>query len=434
MNTAAPLSGRVPRRIAAVLINSLKGGVVPRLGLPYITVGRTREVEALVHDLSLVGDGGASCRFVVGRYGAGKSFLLQAIRTHALGRGFAVVDADLSPTRRFRGSAGHGLATYRELVKNLSTKTRPEGGALPLVLERWAAAQTDRLGIEGARSALAELTHELEDLVGGFDAVRVLSRWWEAREQGQDEIQACAIKWLRGEYRTAIDAYRDLGVRACITDDSWFDYLKILARLLVLAGYQGLLVLIDELDGLHKIPHGVSRHNNYEAILSMYNETLQGRAQHLGLVMAGTPESVEDPHRGLFSHAALKSRLAQGSFASEGLPNVLAPVIKLDPLTNEELLVLLEKIAQIHADYFEHAHLPSTEQIGAFLQAEQSHVGASTHRTPREVVRDFIEMLDVVYQNPRTNFDQLIAQATPGAAPAAALDDPFANAFVDLRL
>ena len=121
---------RVPKRVAAVILNSLKGGVVPRIGLPYITVGRETENQALLTDLALISDGGASFRFLVGRYGAGKSFLLQTIRTHAMGEGFVVADADLSPERRLQGGQGQGLATYRELIRNLSTKTRPEGGAL----------------------------------------------------------------------------------------------------------------------------------------------------------------------------------------------------------------------------------------------------------------------------------------------------------------
>lgn len=134
-----PQKRRVPKRIAQIVLNSLKGGVVPRIGLPYITVGRKAEIEALLHDVDVIQEGGASFRFIVGRYGSGKSFLLQTIRNYVMDKKFVVVDGDLSPERRLQGSKGQGLATYRELIQNLSTKTRPEGGALTLILDQFGA-------------------------------------------------------------------------------------------------------------------------------------------------------------------------------------------------------------------------------------------------------------------------------------------------------
>ncbi len=255
---------RVPKRIAAVLINSLKGGVVPRIGLPYITVGRKTEIAALLHDLDLIADGGASFRFLVGRYGAGKSFLLQTIRTHAMGKGFVVADADLSPERRLQGNGGQGLATYRELIRSLSTKTRPEGGALQLVLDRWVA------NIEKAPDATAALEAQMapvEEMVHGFDFARIM-RIDHAAAGGDDERRSAVLRWLRGEYRTKTEARQDLGVNVCICDDNWYDYLKLFARFLKGAGYEGMLVLIDELVNLYKIPNSITRQYNYEKILT----------------------------------------------------------------------------------------------------------------------------------------------------------------------
>ena len=411
---------RVPRRIAAVIINSLKGGVVPRIGLPYVTVGREREIQALLHDLDLVADGGASFRFLVGRYGSGKSFLLQTIRTHAMGRGFVVADADLSPERRLQGGQGQGLATYRELVRNLSTKTRPEGGALSLVLDRWVAALREEADPEGA---LARQLEPVRELVCGFDFSRVLELYWHASLEGDDDRRAGVVRWLRGEFRTKTEARSELGVNACITDDTWYEYLKLFAQFLVGAGYQGLIVLVDELVNLYKIPNATSRQYNYEKILTMYNDTLQGKARHLGIIMGGTPQSIEDRRRGVFSYEALRSRLTQGRFAGAGLSDLLAPVIHLAPLTYEELLVLIEKLAEIHAGYFGYERTVTEAQLVSFLKIEFGRVGADTHLTPREVIRDFIELLDIACQNPGADVDELLrSDAFSGAvtSPVAA--------------
>ena len=431
-STARP---KVPRRIAAVIINSLKGGVVPRIGLPYITVGRTREIQALLHDLDLIADGGASFRFLMGRYGSGKSFLLQTIRTHAMGKNFVVCDADLSPERRLQGRRGEGLATYRELMRNLSTKTRPEGGALTLVLDRWMA-NTHAAVVESGtpeddpafdaqvEARIYDVVRDVEEMVHGYDFAQILARYHEAWRAGDVESQARVVKWLRGEYRTKTEARAELGVGVIITDDDWYDYLKLFACFLKGAGYQGLLVLIDELVNLYKIPNSITRQYNYEKILTMYNDTLQGKARHLGIIMGGTQQAIEDRRRGVYSYEALRSRLTQGRFASEGLTDMLAPVIRLEPLTYEELLVLIGKLADIHAGLFGYERTLTDPDLAAFLQIEFDRVGASTHLTPREVIRDFIELLDILSQNPHATVQDLLhsssfayAQpAEPGAA------------------
>ena len=456
--SSQPTAPRVPKRVAAVILNSLKGGVVPRIGLPYITVGREIEIQALLTDLVLIADGGASFRFLVGRYGAGKSFLLQTIRTHAMGEGFVVADADLSPERRLQGGQGQGLATYRELIRNLSTKTRPEGGALTLILDKWVAniqAEEDStaantsatnagstIGITadngptytGLRRQLADL----EEMVHGFEFTRVLGMYRAACAQGDDEAKSRAVKWLRGEYRTKTEARTELGISTIIDDDSWYDYVKLFARFLTGAGYRGMLVLIDELVNLYKIPNAITRQYNYEKILQMYNDTLQGKAQHLGIIMGGTPTSIEDRRRGVFSYEALRSRLTQGRFAREGMRDMLAPIIRLQPLTYEELLVLIEKLAQIHAGYFGYEGDLDEGDLADFLKIEFGRVGADTHLTPREVIRDFIELLDIMCQNPDVTLKDLLNGegeadggctflSTPATGLAASDDAPFAE-------
>lgn len=440
--SSQPTAPRVPKRVAAVILNSLKGGVVPRIGLPYITVGREVEIQALLTDLALISDGGASFRFLVGRYGAGKSFLLQTIRTHAMGEGFVVADADLSPERRLQGGQGQGLATYRELIRNLSTKTRPEGGALALILDKWVAniqAEEEAATAGGpAGTGLREQFANLEEMVHGFEFTRVLGMYRAACAQGDDEMKSRAVKWLRGEHRTKTEARAELGISTIIDDDSWYDYIKLFARFLTGAGYRGMLVLIDELVNLYKIPNAITRQYNYEKILQMYNDTLQGKAQHLGIIMGGTPTSIEDRRRGVFSYEALRSRLTQGRFAREGMRDMLAPIIRLQPLTYEELLVLIEKLAQIHAGYFGYEGDLDEEDLADFLKIEFGRVGADTHLTPREVIRDFIELLDIMCQNPDVTLKNLLNGeggadggctflSTPANGSATGDDAPFAE-------
>ena len=453
--TSAGVAPRVPKRVAAVILNSLKGGVVPRIGLPYITVGRETEIRALLTDLSLIADGGASFRFLVGRYGSGKSFLLQTIRTHAMGEGFVVADADLSPERRLQGGQGQGLATYRELIRNLSTKTRPEGGALGLILDRWVANTNQPMGTgvigwrdsfetgfdessaeatsakptgsnpagSSAEQVLRSQLAPLEELVHGFDFTRMLRIYRDASIEGDDERKSCALKWFRGEYRTKTEAKVGLGTSTIIGDDDWYDYVKLFAAFLTGAGYKGLLVLIDELVNLFKIPNAITRQYNYEKILTMYNDTLQGKARHLGIIMGGTPQSIEDRRRGVFSYEALRSRLTQGRFATEGMRDMLAPIIHLHPLTYEELLVLIEKLQQIHAGYFGYAPRLTTEHLVQFLKIEFGRVGADTHLTPREVIRDFIELLDIAYQNPNAPVEGLLGSVDGTADGGGAAGD-----------
>lgn len=419
MSDTASAAPRAPKRVAAVILNSLKGGVVPRIGLPYITVGREVEIRALLTDLSLIADGGASFRFLVGRYGAGKSFLLQTIRTHAMGEGFVVADADLSPERRLQGGQGQGLATYRELIRNISTKTRPEGGALNLILDRWVASCADV-----DESAVNAQLAPLEEMVHGFDFTRMLRRYRAAVSEDDEEAMSRVTKWIRGEYRTKSEARAELGSSTIISDDDWYDYVKLIARFLVCSGYKGMLVLIDELVNLYKIPNAITRQYNYEKILTMYNDTLQGKAQYLGMIMGGTPTSIEDRRRGVFSYEALRSRLAQGRFAREDLKDMLAPIIRLQPLTYEELLVLIEKLMQIHAGYFGWTPTLTENDLVDFLKIEFGRVGADTHLTPREVIRDFIELLDILCQNPDANVAELLQSVGGDAlAPAAATGD-----------
>ena len=402
---------KIPRRIAQTLMNSLKGGVVPRIGLQYVTVGRSQEIDALLRDVEIIADGGASFRFIVGKYGSGKSFLLQTIRNYVMAKNFVVVDADLSPERRLQGNRGQGLATYKELIRNMSTKTKPEGGALSLILDRWISNVQQQVMTESQLSLtdpalfrlvekqISAVIYSLNEMVHGFDFARLLTLYYQAHITGDDATKAKVLKWFRGEYNTKTEARQELDVNIVITDDDWYEYLKIFAAFLKQAGYSGMLVLIDELVNIYKIPNAITRQYNYEKILTMYNDAMQGKAQHIGFILCGTPQCMEDPRRGVYSYEALRSRLAEGHFSGEH-KDLLSPVIKLLPLTNEEILILIEKLADIHAGLYDYKQIVNQQDMVDFIEIEFSRIGADTHITPREVIRDFIEVLDIVYQNP----------------------------------
>lgn len=410
---------KIPKRIARTLISSLKGGVVPRIGLPYITVGRKNEIDALLHDVDVIADGGASFRFIVGRYGSGKSFLLQTLRNYVMEKDFVVVDADLSPERRLQGTKGQGLATYRELVRNMATRTRPEGGALPLILDRWinqvqqqVVTETGLALTDGRLDTLVEqkigqVIQTLNEMVHGFDFARLLTLYYRSYRQGDEATKAKVIQWFRGEFHTKTEARQELGVNIIISDEDWYEYLKIFALFLKQAGYAGLLVCIDELVNIYKIPHAITRQYNYEKILTMYNDTLQGKAHYLGIIMGGTPQCMEDPRRGVYSYEALRSRLAEGHFAGEH-KDLLAPVIRLQPLTSDEMLVLVEKLAEIHGVLYGYVPKVTQEDLVAFIRIEFQRIGADSHITPREVIRDFIEVLDILYQHPELKVEALL--------------------------
>lgn len=414
---------KIPKRIASAIINSLKGGVVPRIGLPYITVGRETEINALLHDVDIIAEGGASFRFIVGKYGSGKSFLLQTIRNYVMDRNFVVVDCDLSPERRLHGTKGQGLATYKELIQNMSTKTRPEGGALTLILDRWISSVQSETAVEAGLSPedtgfskevekkIYQVINSISEMVHGFDFAKLLNIYYKASVDGDDESKGKVVKWFRGEYALKSEAKSELGVSIVIGDEDWYEYLKLFASFLKMAGYSGMLILIDELVNIYKVPNTITRQYNYEKILTMYNDTLQGKAHYMGIIMSGTPQCIEDTHRGVFSYEALRSRLQAGFFGSE-IRDMLAPIIKLSPLTNEEMLVLVEKLADIHASLFDYKQTVTQNDMIAFIRTEYARIGANSHITPREVIRDFITLLDIVYQNPNVKPADLMRSDT----------------------
>ncbi len=423
----------IPKRISTTLINSLSSGVVPRTGLEHITVGRKAEIEALVSDLDNISEGAGGFRLITGRYGSGKSFLLQTIRNYALDRGFITADADLTPERRLTGSKGQGLATYRELMINFAAKTRPDGGALELILQKWIAGlrkdvkdrnpDADEYTLDSLVSeSIKKTSSEMVELVHGFDFSRVMVAYWEAFRNDDADTRHAALRWLRGEFNTKTEARRYLPTDSVINDDTWYDFIKLWASFVSKIGYKGLVVFIDECVNLYKIPNSQSRNANYEKILSIFNDTMQGKADHLYFLMGGTPQFVEDERRGLFSYEALRSRLLPGKYSGEGLRNLAAPVIKLTQLTDEEMFLLLKKLTLIHGGHYGYEPSVSDEDMIAFLESALGRVGARTLLTPREIIRDYLDALDLLRQNPGVRFKDVIG-TTMEKEPLSSKDD-----------
>lgn len=416
------MENKVPKRILDLLINALAAGVVPRIGAPYVAIGRSEETEALLGDLKSVSEGGSALRFLVGRYGSGKSFLLQLIRGYAIENGFVTADADLSPERRLCGSNGVGIATYRELIKNMSCKTSPEGGAMQVIISRWLSEKQTALAASGLengterfyaamRREIFGVTQALEDKVGGFDFATVLNKYYTATVNGDDTLRSAAIRWLRGEYLTKTEARRDLGVQGVISDDNWYDYLKLIAAFVREIGYKGLMVYIDECVNLYKIANRISRENNYEKILSIFNDTLQGKAPYLGFVFVGTPQFLEDTRRGLFSYDALRSRLSDGILTGGEFKNLAGPVIRLVRLTDSELFALITRINKLYSERYGYEIPLTAEEMKAFLSASLSKAGADTMITPREIIRGYISLLHILRQNPNATFSAVMGDA-----------------------
>ncbi|MDR2547345.1 MAG: ATP-binding protein [Lachnospiraceae bacterium] len=438
------MTNKVPNRIANILITALKGGVVPRVGLEYITVGRSQEITAILRDIELIEDGGTSFRFIVGKYGSGKSFLLQTIRNYATAKGFVVVDADLSPERRFAGTKGQGLATYKELMQNLSTKSKPDGGALPLILEKWIAGIQMVVKSESAADGdefeqlverqIYAVAGTLEGMVNGFEFAKAVVAYYNAYRNDDDTTKANVLRWFRGEYPSRREAKNDLGINFIISDDTWYDFLKIFAAFLVGAGYKGLLVVIDELVNIFKIPHSVTRANNYEKILTMYNDVLQGKASHIGFLMGGTPQCIEDKYKGLFSYEALRSRLAEGHFATSTLKDLSAPIIRLQMLSQEEMYILIEKLLLMHTQLHGYCATLTSEDLIYFLTIEYNRVGAGTHITPREIIRDFVELINILHQNPELDIASLLGGNSFTMAKGGVTDEEIHADFVEFEV
>ena len=402
---------RIRSKERTTIIKALRAGVVPGIGLQHIQVGRSGEIAAMIRDLEYVKDGGSTVRFIIGEYGSGKTFFLNSIRLIALEKKMVVANADLTPDKRMQSTGGHARALFSALVNNLSTRTKPEGGALTSVVERFIS-QTQQDAATNEKSVdklILERLAELQEYVSGFDFAKVLVQYWYAHENDEEILKAACLRWLRGEYPNRTSAKRELQVDSIIEDANYYDYLKLMARFVRLAGYEGLIVCLDEMVNLYKMNHKVSRSRNYEQILGIVNDNLQGRAVGLGFLFGGTPEFLMDTYRGLYSYEALQTRLAVNSFMQDGIVDLSGPVIRLQNLSPEDLFVLLANIRNVFASGKSENNLVPDEALKAFMEHCSGHIGDAYFRTPRSSVRAFTDFLSVLEQNPQVKWPQLLS-------------------------
>ena len=416
------MTERIPKRrkVSQAILQSLAAGVVPGVGLENIAVGRKDELSAFEHDLDIIADGGSSFRLIVGRYGSGKSFMLQMLRNAALQKKFVVAHADISPQSRLTGSKGEGLALYRELLHKMAIRTRPGGNAFAPLLEKWIDDIQRKVVREGSepnsrdfdRKVAGRIHHvigEMEVMIHGYDFGEVLNAYWRGHRNGEDEQKRAALRWLLGEFHNKSEARKALdgNVRVMIDDSSWYDYIKLMAYFVRQIGYRGLIICIDEAEYLLSLSHKGSRENNYKRLLNILNDTLQGNAEHLGMYFGATPDMVEDRRRGLFSYEALQTRLEESRFAQQGLRDMSGPMIRLDPLRDDQIFSLLGTIRDIHAWHNKYEPSLGNSQLHAFMAKIQRRVGADSLLTPREVLRDYVALLNLL-QNTEQSLESLL--------------------------
>ena len=414
---------KIPRRILGLILSSVSAGVVPRVGASYIAIGRTEEIASLVKDLDFVKDDGGCMRFIIGKYGSGKSFLLTLLRGYAMEHGFVCADADLSPERKLCGTNGAGIATYRELIRNLSVKSSPEGGALGQIISKWLSSISMELAAEGldpespvfekaVRNEVFSFCRELENHVGGFDFALVLSNYYSATVNGDENKKSACMRWFRGEFTTKTQAKMMLNVSDIIDDENWYDYIKLWCAFFKKIGYSGFCVFIDECVNLYKISNRISREKNYEKLLSMFNDSLGGRAPGLAIFMGGTPQFLEDTRRGVYSYEALRSRLNDRGYAVKTeLKNFMGPIIRLRRMSDNELLALVRRITILHSQYYKEEARITSEEMIRFVKICSDRAGADTLITPREIIREYISLLDVMLQNPETSFKDVVGES-----------------------
>lgn len=428
------MTPRITERERSAILSSLAAGVVPSIGLHHIQVGRKQEVEAFLNDLRRIEDGGAALRFVVGRYGAGKSFFLNLIKIVALERKFVVARADITTERRLHGTGGQARSLFSELMRNLATRSRQEGGALANLVERWIADLAHEVKASGGtdddvKSRVNELCRPLQEHVSGYDFATVLQQYYRGYVEHNEALQQAAIRWLRAEFSTKTEARQQLGVRTIIDDDSLYDYLKLMSAFVRIAGYSGLLVCVDELVVLsHRLNNRVARNNNYEALLRILNDALQGAVQGLGFLFAATDDCMFDKRRGLFSYEALATRLAPNRFASGEFTDLTGPSLTLSSLTPEDCFVLLHNVRRVHARGDERKSVLPDDAIVKYLEDCQRRMGAAYFQTPRDTVKDFVGLLSVLEQNPDARWHDLLGQIKTANVPT---QDPSVSAAAD---
>jgi hypothetical protein len=415
------IAGLRPKESASI-INALQGGVVPHIGIQHMLVGRAKETDAIIGSLENVARGNSEVKFWIGDFGSGKSFMLQLIETLAVRTNFVVSTVDFTPVNRLYASDGKARALYSEIITKIITQTDQDGNALTTILDQWIEALMGAVVSESHVDFDSLTSNDSRHLViskiidttkqfgspGGFEFGQAIAKYFEGYATGNGALQESALRWLKGQYTAKTDSLRDLGIRDIITDSNYYDMLKNFAELFVAAGYQGFVINLDEAINLYKLAQSQTREKNYERILSIYNDCMQGRAKSMFVNFGGTRRFLEDERRGLFSYEALKGRLSFGTFEETEFVDFSQPVIYLKPLAQEDIFTLLSKLKTIFEQHYG-AAVPCTRgHITRFMEGQLNRPGAAEFLTPRQVIRDFLQILNIARQNPEASIDTLL--------------------------
>lgn len=405
---------KIKRRERDAILQSLKSGVVPKIGLQYIQVGRKEEISAIIEDLERVEDGGAFIKFIIGKFGSGKSFFLSLTKTIALKKKFVVAQVDITPDHRLHGKDGQARALYAELMQSLSTNAKPNGGALESIIERWISEidfkiESNNFCDSNLKDEIYKELKPLQEIVNGYDFINVILKYLEAYSTNSEDLKSNSLKWLKAGYRLKSEASKDLGVKSIISDDNIYEYLKLFAKFVKIVGYSGLIVNIDEMVVLsERLNNSIARNLNYEMLLRILNDCLQGTTSEIGFLFSGTDDFLEDQRRGLYSYEALATRLAINEFAVNGINDFSGPLIKLENLSQNDFYILLLNIRNVFAEGDENKYLISDAGLEFFMEYLYKNMGTTFFSTPRDSIKKFVNLLSILEKNTNLNWEELL--------------------------
>lgn len=416
---------RINPKEASTIIKSLEAGVVPDIGLGHLLVGRKAEVDELIKILSHIEDGDSDLRFWVGDFGSGKSFMLKTIENLALSKNFVVSTIDLNPSRRFYATDRKAVNLYSTVLENIRTKNLRSGNVIESIIEQWISTIFKNLSDEKGYDLKELMAGFYRDEVIGiiletlsrFEAVglsyelgQAISKYYEGFITGDRILKLKAIRWIRGDITTKTEAKKELGINEIINDDNYFEAIKNLAELFREIGYQGFVINFDEAVNLYKLPHSTTRQRNYEKILNIYNECKSNLAKGLFINLAATRKTVFDESRGLASYGALKGRLGTEASMDSDFINTNKTVLGLKVLSDEEIYTLLENLVSIYNIHYKTKIDFTSDQIVTYMEGQLNRPGADEFLTPRAVIKDFIEILDIKRQNPDAEISDLLRE------------------------
>ncbi|MBU5427676.1 ATP-binding protein [Tissierella pigra] len=417
------MKNRVNPKEADNIIKALEGGVVPRRGIQHLLVGRNEEVQEIISILESITQGGSDIRFWIGDFGSGKSFMLRTIESIAVQKNFVVSTVDLTPTRRFYSSDGKAKSLYNEIINNIVIQTSQDGNAINTIIEEWInriitnISERDNIPINQllmienkkiVENEILNITSCFKSVGLSYELGQAISKYYEGIAEDNKVLKLKALRWIRGDIDTRTESKRELGIERIINDDNWYDAIKNLAELFSDIGYSGFVVNFDEAVNLYKLPMAQTRERNYEKILNIFNECKSNTARGLFINFGATRKTIFDEHRGMSSYGALKGRLGSDGNLNSRLINTNKTALLLKPLTVEEIYTLLDNLNSIYNIHYRKNISMTTENIQIYMEEQLNRPGAAEFLTPRAVIKDYLEVLDLIRQNPDEEIESIV--------------------------